>query len=73
MYYAKPFLYTVHFTISAAADATDIPPTPSVTLMDSSRVIGIVGGQVNIHQANIYCQGQGIPQGWYNPLSYMIE
>ena len=63
----------MHFTISAATDAADIPPTPSVTIMGSSRVSGVVGAQVNIQQANIYCQAQGIPQGWYNPLIYIIE
>ena len=63
----------MHFTISDATDTADIPPTPSVTIMDSGRVSGFVGGQVNIHQATFYCQAQEIPQGWYNPLIYIIE
>ena len=42
--------------------------------MDSSHVGGgVVVGQLNIQQATIYNQTQGIPQGWYNPLFYIIE
>ena len=63
----------MRFTFSAATDATDTPPTPSVTIMDSSCVSGVVGGQVNIQQAIIYNQAQEIPQGWYNRLIYIIE
>ena len=64
------------FTISAATDATGIPPTPSVnvTLMGSSHVSGgVVAGQMNINEANIFFQAQEIPQGWYNLLIYIIE
>ena len=63
----------MHFTISAAADATDTPPTHNVTLAGSSHVSGGIVGQVNIQQANFCSQAQGIPQGWYNPLIYIIE
>ena len=57
-------IYRALHYISASTNATNTPPTHSLALMDSSHVSGgVVAAQVNIQQAIIYNQAQGIPQG----------